>query len=228
MNLPPTIAIDGPAGSGKTTVAHAIAVQLGYVLVDTGAFYRAVALAALRGKVPPDNAETLVALAEQLQIETLPADGTDGNFYRLRLNGEDVTEALRSAEVEAIVSQVAAVRGVRQVLDATFRRIAAQHPLVVMVGRDIGTNVLPQAALKIYLDASSEVRGARRQQQVGARDPQQVQQALEQRDLRDSQRTPLQPAEDAYYINTDNLDIQSVIAQVRGLITAWQVRNTQP
>jgi cytidylate kinase len=228
MNLPPTIAIDGPAGSGKTTVAHAIAVQLGYALVDTGAFYRAVALAALRNNVPPDDAETLVALAEQLQIETLPADSTDSNFYRLRLNGEDVTEALRSAEVEAIVSQVAAVRGVRQVLDATFRRIAAQHPLVVMVGRDIGTNVLPQAALKIYLDASSEVRGARRQQQVGARDPQKVQQALEQRDLRDSQRTPLQPAEDAYYINTDDLDIQSVIAQVRGLITAWQVRNTQP
>lgn len=228
MNLPPTIALDGPASSGKTTVAHAIATQFGYTLVDTGAFYRAVALAALRANVSPDDAQTLVALAERLQIETLPADGTDGNFYRLWLNGEDVTHALRSAEVEAIVSQVAAVRGVRQVLDNTFRRIAAQHPRVIMVGRDIGTNVLPQAALKIYLDASPEVRAARRQQQVGAHDPKQVQQALQQRDSRDSQRTPLQPAEDAYHINTDDLDVQDVIAHVRGLITAWQVRNAQP
>jgi cytidylate kinase len=228
MNLPPTIALDGPASSGKTTVAHAIAMQFGYTLVDTGAFYRAVALAALRANVPPDAAETLVALAEQLQIEMLPSDGADGNFYRLRLNGEDVTEALRSAEVEAIVSQVAAVRGVRQVLDTTFRRIAAQHPRVIMVGRDIGVSVLPQAALKIYLDASPEVRAARRQQQVGAHDPRKVQQALEQRDLRDSQRAPLQPAEDAHLINTDHLSIQDVIAHVRGLITAWQVRNAQP
>ncbi|MBO9310020.1 MAG: (d)CMP kinase [Chloroflexi bacterium] len=226
MNLPPVIAIDGPAGSGKTTVAHAIATQFGYVLVDTGAFYRAVALAALRNNVPLDNAEALVALAEQLQIEMTPADGADGNFYRLRLNGEDVTDALRSAEVEAIVSQVAAVRGVRQILNATFRRIAAQHPLVVMVGRDIGTNVLPQAALKIYLDASPEVRAQRRQRQVGERDPQKVQRALEQRDANDSQRT--QPAEDAHYINTDRLDVQSMVARVRDLIAAWQARNPQP
>ncbi len=229
MNLPPIIALDGPASSGKTTVAHAIAAQYGYWLVDTGAFYRAVALAALRAGVPLSDSETLIALAEQLQIEILPADGTDGVFYRLRLNGEDVTAALRSAEVEAIVSQVAAVRGVREVLNTTFRRLAASYPRVIMVGRDIGTVVLPEAALKIYLDASPEVRAARRKAQSGQHDVQAVQQALQQRDSIDSQRqiAPLRPAEDAHYIDTSALDPQAVIAHVQGLITAWSVRHTQ-
>ncbi|PJF30780.1 MAG: hypothetical protein CUN51_06245 [Candidatus Thermofonsia Clade 1 bacterium] len=229
MNLPPIIALDGPASSGKTTVAHAIAAQFGYLLVDTGAFYRAVALAALRAGVPPSAPDTLVALAEQLQIELVPSDGREGIFYRLRLNGEDVTAALRSPEVEATVSQVAAVRGVREVLNANFRRLAAQHPRVIMVGRDIGTVVLPEAPLKIYLDASPEVRAARRKQQSGAGDVQAVQQALQQRDQRDSQRevAPLRPAEDAHYIDTSNLDPQAVIAHVQGLITAWQVRHSQ-
>ncbi len=230
VNLPPTIALDGPASSGKTTVAHAIAQQYGYFLVDTGAFYRAVALAALRTGVPIVESDTLVALAEQLQIETLPADGTDGHFYRLRLNGEDVTAALRSPEVEAIVSQVAAVRGVREVLNATFRRLATQYARVIMVGRDIGTVVLPEAALKIYLDASPAVRAERRQKQFGDSDAQDVQQALLQRDQRDSQRetAPLRLAEDAHLIHTDQLDLPSVIAHVQGLITAWQVRHAQP
>lgn len=211
MNLPPIIALDGPASSGKTTVAHAIAAQFGYLLVDTGAFYRAVALAALRANVPPSDAQTLVALAEQLQIELLPADGSAGVFYRLWLNGEEVTEALRSSEVEAIVSEVAAVRGVREVLNNTFRRLAAQYPRVIMVGRDIGTVVLPEAPLKIYLDAAPEVRAARRQQQIGERDAQAVQQALQQRDQTDSQRAvaPLRPAEDAHYLDTSNLDPQA-------------------
>lgn len=228
MNLPPIIALDGPASSGKTTVAHAIAAQFGYLLVDTGAFYRAVALAALRANVPPSDAQTLVALAEQLQIELLPADGSEGVFYRLRLNGEEVTSALRSPAVEAIVSEVAAVRGVREVLNNTFRRLAAQYPRVIMVGRDIGTVVLPEAPLKIYLDAAPEVRAARRQQQIGEADAQAVQDALQQRDRTDSQRAvaPLRPAEDAHYLDTSNLDPQAVIAHVQGLITAWQVRQT--
>ncbi len=228
MNLPPIIALDGPASSGKTTVAHAIAAQFGYLLVDTGAFYRAVALAALRANVPPSDAQTLIALTEQLQIELLPADGSEGVFYRLRLNGEEVTSALRSPAVEAIVSEVAAVHGVREVLNNTFRRLAAQYPRVIMVGRDIGTVVLPEAPLKIYLDAAPEVRAARRQQQIGEADAQAVQDALQQRDRTDSQRAvaPLRPAEDAHYLDTSNLDPQAVIAHVQGLITAWQVRQT--
>ncbi|MCE7947064.1 MAG: (d)CMP kinase [Chloroflexi bacterium CFX4] len=227
MTLPPTIALDGPAGSGKTTVAHAIATQLGYLLVDTGAFYRAVTLAALRAGVPISDSETLIALAEQLQLETLWADGTDGNFYRLLLNGEDVSEAIRSAAVEDAVSQVAAVRGVRDVLNAGFRRLAETQPFVIMVGRDIGTVVLPEADLKIYLDAAPEVRAARRGQQIGVADQRDVQRALSQRDQRDSQRAvaPLRAAPDAHYIDTNRLDAQAVIAHVQGLITAWQVRH---
>lgn len=101
MTLPPVITLDGPASVGKTTVAHAIATQFGYLLIDTGAFYRAVALAALRANVPIGDAERLIALAAQLQIEVLPADGSNGVFYRLRLNGEDVTAAICSADVRA-------------------------------------------------------------------------------------------------------------------------------
>ncbi|MCS6872221.1 MAG: (d)CMP kinase [Anaerolineae bacterium] len=227
MTLPPVITLDGPASVGKTTVAHAIATQFGYLLIDTGAFYRAVALAALRANVPIGDAERLIALAAQLQIEVLPADGSNGVFYRLRLNGEDVTAAIRSADVEQIVSQVAAVQGVRQVLNATFRRLAAQHPRVIMVGRDIGTVVLPDAALKIYLDASPEVRAERRRKQTGEPTSQDIQQALEQRDQRDSQTTLFYPAQDAHYIDTGNLSIQAVIARVQDLIADWQARHGQ-
>jgi cytidylate kinase len=227
VTLPKTITLDGPAGAGKSSIAFAVARELDYLLVDTGAFYRAVTLAALRAGVVESDETAIVDTAQNLHLDITPDLAADERHYTMLLNGEDVTWAIRSMEVEAYVSRVAAMVGVRDVLNQSFRKLAAAHERVIMVGRDIGTVVLPTADLKIYLDASLDVRAKRRHKQStkgqNALALGDTQAALAGRDRLDSQRpvAPLRPAPDAHLINTDKLDAQAVTDQVFRLIHEW-------
>jgi cytidylate kinase len=151
------IAIDGPVGSGKSTLARRVAELMGYVYIDTGAMYRALALNALRRRLSFDATDELVALARETRIDLRAQDGTQ----RVFLDGEDVTAAIRTPEVSQGASKIAVVSGVRQVLVAEQRR-AGEQGGVVMEGRDIGSVVFPDAGLKIFLTASPEVRAERR------------------------------------------------------------------
>ncbi len=201
---PPAIAIDGPAASGKTTVGRALAARLGCRFVDTGLMYRAVTGLALARGVPLDDDEALARLAERAEID--PGD-------RVLANGADVTDCLRSGEVERNVSRVSAVPGVRRALVAQQRRLAEQG--VVMVGRDIGSVVLSGAA-KVYLDASVGERARRRAAETGAPDEEQVRAELERRDRLDSERgdSPLRVPDGAVVVHTDSLDVDGVVAAV--------------
>jgi cytidylate kinase len=205
------IAIDGPAAAGKSTVARLLADRLGALLFDTGALYRAVALAALRSGVSAEDERALAKLAVDAQISVRPPSLRDGRLYDVWLNGEDVTWTLRDSEVGAIVSRV-----------AEHRKIASGDP-VVMVGRDIGTVVVPDAGLKIYLDAAPEERARRRFREAAARGSTQSFEAVLgetlQRDAIDSGRrtAPLRPARDAVRINTDGVPIDQIVADIEGL-----------
>lgn len=227
MTLPNIISIDGPAGSGKSSVCSALARELVYLFVDTGAFYRAVTLAAIRISVESDEAQ-IVELAKRSTFD-ISKDRYDDDVYTIWLNGEDVTSAVRSVEVEACVSQVSAMPKVREVLNEKYRQLA-QRGKVIMAGRDIGTVVLPDADLKIYLDASPEVRAERRvkqRQATGqAADYAAILANLKERDSIDSQRSvaPLRRPEDAVYLDTDALDINGVVNTIKQLVAAWQPR----
>jgi cytidylate kinase len=216
-----TIAIDGPAASGKTVVGRQLALQLGFQFLDTGLMYRAITLAAIQHSTPLSNDVALTALASTTQIAV--ADTPQGT--RVFLNNQDVTDSLRDPEVEAAVSLVSAIAGVRAVLVAK-QRAMAEDGAIIMAGRDIGTVVLADADVKIYLQASAEERAKRRQrEQPGAKDKPSVgavQTNLEARDLQDSQRaaSPLRPAEDAHIIMTDGLSIEQVVAEILKLVTA--------
>lgn len=203
------IAIDGPVGSGKSTVARRVAELLGYTYLDSGAMYRALAWKALRRGVSLDQADKLESLARESRIDLeASAEG-----LRVRLDGQDVTEAIRSAEVSQAASRVAMIAGVREVLVAEQRR-AGQSGGVVMEGRDIGTVVFPGADLKIYLDASVEVRAERRwceHEQQGDR----IQLArmiteVRERDRRDRDReaSPLVRAPDAVVVDNTAMDVE--------------------
>jgi len=217
-----TIAIDGPASSGKTTIGSALARRLGYAFLDTGMVYRAATLGALLAGVSIHDEEALVELLDRLRIEVRPAAVDDGRASTVLLNGEDVTWALRDKAVDDSVSPVSAHPRVRQRLLEVQRSVAAQGP-VVMVGRDIGTVVLPEADLKIYLDASPEERARRRYREllnrgVGA-DYDEVLHNVLERDSIDSGRAaaPLAQAPDAVYLDTTGMDIAEVLAVVEGL-----------
>jgi cytidylate kinase len=203
------IAIDGPVGSGKSTVARRVAEMLGYTHLDSGAMYRAVGLKALRTGVPLDSPERLSALAEAARIDLVPRDG----MLRVLLDGEDVTEAIRSPEVSHAASVVAVVPGVRHPMVAEQRRAGAQGG-VVMEGRDIGTVVFPDADLKIFLDASPEVRATRRQrehEEKGERmDLETVLAEVHARDQRDRERemSPLVRASDAVLVDNTAMDAE--------------------
>ena len=221
---PNIIAIDGPAASGKSTIAAALARRLGYLYFDTGVMYRAATWAALdRGLAISDEA-AVTALAESLQIDVKPPSADDGRQYDVLCAGVDVTWAIRSPEVDAHVSPVSVYPGVRSALTAQQRRIGLRGD-VVMVGRDIGTVVLPEAPLKIYLDASAEERARRRLREVQARGDQSqtyesILDNLKHRDAIDSGRAtaPLKAAPDAVVIDSTGLSVDEVIARVEQLI----------
>lgn len=202
------VALDGPGGSGKSTVARRLARELGFAYLDTGATYRALTLAALRRGVTEDAA--LTALAQQLTAGRL-AISTDPGIERVLLDGEDVTGEIRGAAVTAAVSAVAAVPSVRAELVAWQReRAIADQPGCVLEGRDTGTAVAPDAVLKIWLTASPEVRAARR----GAQDGIEAAADLGRRDAVDAGRAadPMRPAEDALVVDTSTMNVDETVA----------------
>lgn len=225
---PTTIAIDGPAASGKSTIAAALARQLGYLYFDTGVMYRAATWAVLDRGVTIADEFAVTQLAAALQIDVKPPSQEDGRQYDVLCDGVDVTWAIRSPAVDANVSPVSAYAGVRSALTAQQRRIGLRGS-VVMVGRDIGTVVLPEAPLKIYLDASAEERAQRRYREVRARGDQSQSYAdilenVKRRDAIDSGRVtaPLKAAPDAVILDSTGLSVAEVIARVEELIAKEQ------
>ena len=209
------IALDGTAASGKSTIGLLVARRLGYMYFDTGLLYRAVTLLAIRQRVSPGDAPRLAALAADLVFEVRGAE--DGGTTVL-LDGEDVTVALRSPAVNRHISTVSALPQVRAALLEQQRRLAAPGG-IVMIGRDIGTVVLPDAHLKLFLTASAEVRAQRRYREQRARGEDvtytAVLAALQRRDRLDSSRStaPLKPAADAMMLDTTRLSIPTVVEQ---------------
>ena len=215
-----TIAIDGPVASGKTVVGMRIADAMGIRFLDSGAMYRAVTLAALRGSVSLSDDDALANCASMAELSL--GDAPVGT--RVLLDGEDVTDRLRDPEVEGAVSRVAAVAGVRHVLVSKQQAVAADGP-IVMVGRDIGTVVLLNADVKVFLQASVEERAKRRHEERVGTDKETsleaVEAALKERDYIDSHRaaSPLRLAEDAVAIDTDRLSIDQVVERVLELVS---------
>jgi cytidylate kinase len=198
------IAIDGPAGAGKSTIARRLAERLGFVYIDTGAMYRAVALWALRTGVALSDMHRLERLAIEAAIEFVPGGGD------VLLNGEDVTDAIRTPEVSEAASQVSVIAAVRRALVAKQREIGKQVS-VVMEGRDIGSVVFPDAKVKIFLDAQPEERVARRALEASL-PAEVVSEQIEERDRRDRTRaeSPLVQAPDAVYVDTTGLSLDEV------------------
>lgn len=223
MPTPRTIAIDGPAGAGKSTIGALVAERLGYLFLDTGAMYRAVALAAQRRGVDPDDAAALAALATEVRIAIGPPTVQDGRAYSVLLNGDDVTWAIRSADIDRTVSQVARVPAVRDAM-VQQQRVLAKSGRVVMVGRDIGTVVLPDAERKVFLTASAGERAKRRGEELEARGESRPRQDLLheilRRDQLDSERvvSPLKPAEDAVLVQTDGLSVKQALERILAVI----------
>jgi cytidylate kinase len=214
-----TIAIDGPAASGKSTVGGIVAQRLHYVYFDTGVMYRAITWAALDRGIAITDQPAVTRLAEQLRIEVLTPTADDGRQYTILADGVDITWAIRGAEVNQQVSPVSAYPGVRAALTAQQRRIGAPGG-VVMVGRDIGTVVLPEAQVKVYLDATVEERAQRRfreeRAQGVASSLEQVLAILKKRDGIDSSRetAPLTVAADATVIDSTDMGIEEVVQAV--------------
>jgi cytidylate kinase len=219
---PNIIAIDGPAASGKSTIGKRLADHLGFLFFDTGVMYRAVTWIVLQRGVDVRDEAAVTRLAEEMPIEVAPASKSDGRACDVLVEGRDITWEARRPEVDANVSVVSAYAGVRRALSQQQRRIG-QRGRVVMVGRDIGTVVLPEADLKIYLDASAEERARRRYDEIVARggeaDYEEILSKVRDRDRIDSTRAvaPLRPADDAVQIDSDKLNADEVFAQVRGL-----------
>jgi cytidylate kinase len=221
-NTPSIIAIDGPAASGKSTLGLRLAQALHYLFFDTGVMYRAVTWLVLDRGVDVNDEAVVTALAEGTPIEVAPASVPDGRACDVLVDGKDITWETRDRKVEANVSQVSAYRGVRAALTQQQRRIGLRGK-VVMVGRDIGTVVLPEADLKIYLDASAEERARRRYQEIIARggvaDYKEILAKVIERDRIDSTRdvAPLKTAEDAVVIDSDNLTAEEVFEKTLAL-----------
>jgi cytidylate kinase len=226
---PSTITIDGPAASGKSTIGELLARHLDYLYFDTGVMYRAVTWAALSNGISIEDEAAVTALAERLRIDVVPAvvddgcDPVDGRQYTVLADGVDVTWEIRTPAVDAHVSPVSAYPGVRRAMVAQQRRVAASGQ-VVMVGRDIGTVVLPDADLKLYLDASVEERARRRWREVQARGEEAnyevVLGSMRRRDTIDSNReaSPLRVAADAVVVDTTDMSIEAVLAETERLI----------
>ncbi len=219
---PNIIAIDGPAASGKSTLGRLLANSLGYLFFDTGVMYRAVTLLALQQGIDVRDEAAVTALAEKITIDVLPASKSDGRAYDVVVDGKDITWEIRRPQVDANVSIVSAYRDVRHAMSEQQRRIG-QRGKVVMVGRDIGTVVLPEADLKIYLDASAEERAHRRHDEIEARgeraDYKEILAKVIERDRIDSTRdvAPLKVATDAIVIDSDRMNADEVFIQARKL-----------
>ncbi len=222
MTIPEIIAIDGPAASGKSTLGRHLADALGYLFFDTGVMYRAVTWVMLERGVDVKDEAAVTCLAETVQIDVLPPSKEDGRACDVLADGKDITWETRTPEVEAYVSPVSAYQGVRKALASQQRRIG-QRGKVVMVGRDIGTVVLPEAQLKIYLDASAEERARRRYLEIlgrgGKAEYQAILEGVRMRDEIDSHRafSPLRAAEDAVIIDSENMNADEVYAEVEKL-----------
>jgi len=223
MSKPSTIAIDGTVASGKSTIGGLLAERLGYTYLDTGAMYRAVTWVALEQGMDIADEEAITALAESIVINIGRPTVDDGRQYTVYAKGEDVTWHIRRPEVDANVSPVSAYPGVRRALTEQQRRMG-RRGRIVMVGRDIGTVVLPEADLKIYLDATVEERARRRYGEILEREEEadyaEVLASMRRRDKIDSQReaAPLRPADDAIIIDTTGLSVAEVLARVEELV----------
>jgi CMP/dCMP kinase len=230
------IAIDGPAASGKSTLGAELARRLGYLYFDTGVMYRAVTLAVLRRAIDIRDEDSVNAIAQEIKIEVTDPTVNDGRQYSVLLDDKDVTWQLRSKDIDANVSIPSAYADVRKEMVSQQRRIA-ERSNVVMVGRDIGTVVLPEADIKIYLDATVEERARRRHKELRERgessDYEQVLAAMRARDLIDSSRTasPLKPAADATVIDSTHLSVEDIIQRINALISTRQrdvVKSSDP
>ena len=218
------VAIDGPAGSGKSTVAHAIAERCGLTYLDTGAMYRSVTLACLRDGVDLDDAEAVAQVARRIRIEF----GTSDSGQTVFLDGEDVTKDIRTPEVDRNVSVVSAVPAVREAMVVLQRAVGEQGD-VVAEGRDIGTVVYPNAEVKVFLTADAEARAHRRAVQregkdaatyadatANAAEEKAILEDIKRRDKLDSSRetAPLKPAEDAHHIDSSSMGVDEVVAAI--------------
>jgi len=205
------IAIDGPAGAGKSTIARAVADRLGFEYLDTGAMYRALALAAIESGTDLEDADALTALADSVDIDL------QGDV--VKLNGRDVSEAIRGPDVTAAASKVAAVDGVRRAM-AARQRARADTGNLVMEGRDIGSAVVPAADVKIFLTASKEERALRRARQLGLSTDEEsleeLSQTIEDRDRADAERTasPFVKANDAVVIDSTGKDVDEIVDEI--------------
>ncbi len=214
------IAIDGPAGAGKSTVARLLAHKLKYQYIDTGAMYRALTWKAVQRGIDFDDEQQLTALARSTKIFI---DNNKDEEPVIYCDGEDITTAIRSPQISRLVSSVAQKAGVRYYLVKLQRRMAVSNR-VVMDGRDIGTYVLPDAPYKYYLTASLDERARRRRSELAVNgrlpDLEKIKEEIYRRDTQDSQRqiTPMKPAKDAIIIDTSNMNIEAVVARLLYLI----------
>ncbi|UCH86420.1 MAG: (d)CMP kinase [Dehalococcoidia bacterium] len=221
--LPRTIAIDGPSASGKSSVGYLVAERLGYLFLDTGATYRALTWLALQRGVHLEDEEGLVRLAAQVDMNLGPPAAGSSERCTIWVDGDDLTGVLRQPDVERGVSLVSRVSQVRRAMVAVQRRLASRRR-VVMAGRDVGTVVLPNADLKIYLDASVEERARRRHEELAALGrpftQNDVRQQILRRDAIDSGRedSPLKAAEDAIVVSTDGLNQEQVVEKIVALM----------
>ena len=222
MGIATIIAIDGPAASGKSTLGHKLAKALGYLYFDTGVMYRAVTWLALTQGIDISDDIAITRLAESAKIDVRPPSIQDGRAYDVIVDKQDITWDIRRPEVDGNVSPVSVYAGVRKALSTQQRQIGLRGN-VVMVGRDIGTVVLPEAGLKIYLDASAEERARRRYKELLQRgesaDYDAILQVILTRDRIDSSRevAPLRPAADAYILCSDGLDADQVFERAKAL-----------
>ena len=212
------IAIDGPAGAGKSTIAKIVAKELGFIYVDTGAMYRSLALACFRDGIDTSDEAAVVAKCESVEVTLGYEDGTQ----KVYLNGEDVSAEIRREEIGNLTSAIAVYPGVRKILVALQKDLAAKND-VVMDGRDIGTAVLPNADLKIYLTASVETRAKRRYDELVEKgqtcDLKEIEKDIEDRDYRDMNRevSPLSQADDAVLVDSSDMTIDEVVAKIISL-----------
>lgn len=215
-----SIAIDGPAGAGKSSIAKALSKRLGYIYIDTGAMYRAVALFFVENNVSDGTDSRIESLLEKLEISIKYEDGAQ----KVILNGEDVTDKLRLEEIGKLASKFSAIGSVREKLVALQRKLA-QKENVVMDGRDIGTVVLPNADLKIYLSASSKVRAKRRYLELLEKghtdlDINEIEDEIIKRDEADMNReiSPLRQADDAYYLDSSDMTLEEVVSKILSMV----------